>query len=116
MEIRTAEAGRLALARVTGPLDLTTTPQLLNRLQPLLAPRRRMVLDLRDVDFIDSNGVRALLRVQQNLEKGSGGIRLVVRPGSRVARTLSLLRLDQQFEIFETAMDAWIRRPKGPCC
>lgn len=116
LDIRTAETGSLALARINGPLDLATTPHFLNRLQPLFSPHRRVVLDLRGVDYIDSDGVRALLRVQQDLEIGSGGIRLVVRPGSRVARTLSLLRLEQRFEIFDSALDAWIRRPKRACC
>ncbi|HTE18267.1 MAG TPA: STAS domain-containing protein [Armatimonadota bacterium] len=116
LDICTAETGSLALARINGPLDLATAPHFLNRLQPLFSPRRRVVLDLRGVDYIDSDGVRALLRVQQDVETDSGAIRLVVRPGSRVARTLSLLRLEHRFEIFESALDAWIRRPKRACC
>ena len=116
LHIRTAESGRLVLARVSGPLDLATVPSFVNRLQSLHAPRRRLVLDLRDVDYIDSDGVRALLHVQEDLEADAGEIRLVVRPGSRVARTLSLLRLEQRFPIFDGVLDAWIRRRKSATC
>ena len=108
-ELRVAQAGRAALARIDGPLSGEHCPRLLDGVRPLCRGLRRVVLDLRRTQYIDSSGIRALLQLQQEVEAGKGELRLVVMPGSRVERTLSLLRLTAHFQTFGTASEAWIR-------
>ena len=110
-ELTLVESGCMLMARVDGPLDIQTTAGFLERLQPCCAPGRRLVLDLREAEYIDSTGVRALLLLQERLEAVQGEIRLVVRPGSRVVRTLTLLDLQERFAFYESASEAWTRRP-----
>jgi anti-anti-sigma factor len=111
-ELRVVEAGRMALARVEGPLDVEHATRLLNRLQPLCRTARRLVIDLRRADYIDSSGVRALMLLHSELEGQGGELRLVVRPESRVERTLSLLRLHERFAFYTGAQEAWCRTPR----
>src|SRR6478609_8925988 len=108
-ELRFAQSGRAALARVDGPLSGEHCPRLLDGVRPLCRSLQRLVLDLRRTLYIDSAGVRALLQLQQDVEAAQGELRLVVTPGSRVEKTLSLLRLTARFQTFGTASDAWIR-------
>src|SRR5947209_7193586 len=74
--IRVAPTGRMALARVDGPLDGENGTALLQRLLPLCGRARRVVLDLRRADFVDSAGVRALMQVKKAVEAAGGELRL----------------------------------------
>ena len=51
--------------------------------------------------------VRALLRLREELAERGAEARLVVPPGSRVERTLTLLQLERRFKIFGTVVLAW---------
>jgi anti-anti-sigma factor len=111
--LKVLEAGKRVLARVTGPLDQASAPQLLARLEPLCTASRRVVLDLRRADFLDSSGVRALLQLRSALQANSGELRLVIHPEGGIARTLKLLRLDDQFTTHSSSVEAWLRRTDG---
>jgi anti-anti-sigma factor len=100
----------MALARLEGPLDSATTAEVAQRLGRLVAPSRRLVLDLRLADYLDSTGVRALLALQGDLQAADGELRLVVHPASRVERTLTLLQLQDRFPIFTSASEAWMHQ------
>jgi anti-sigma B factor antagonist len=52
---------------VQGEIDLLVESALVEQVAALMSPNgdTRVVLDLRGVDFIDSSGVRALVRVHQ---------------------------------------------------
>jgi anti-anti-sigma factor len=59
-----------------------------------------LVLDLRDVDFLDSSGLRVVLRIDR--EQREAGKRLVVvRGGRRVARVLELTGAERQLEMVD---------------
>ncbi|MBA2506570.1 MAG: STAS domain-containing protein [Thermoleophilaceae bacterium] len=51
----------MAWLRATGELDFASTPQLEQSLQDAQLQARLVVLDLRDLTFIDSAGVRAVV-------------------------------------------------------
>src|SRR2546423_15019722 len=86
-ELRLAQSGRAALARIDGPLSGEHCLRLLDGVRPLCRSLQRLVLDLRRTLYIDSAGVRALLQLQQDVEAAHGELRLVVTPGSRVEKT-----------------------------
>ncbi len=75
-------------------------------LDEVIADARPCVLDLSQVEFIDSTGVGALVRLQKNLRGQSSEV-LLVAPSAQAARALSLLRLDQFFTCFPTAASAF---------
>ncbi|MBI3911315.1 MAG: STAS domain-containing protein [Armatimonadetes bacterium] len=68
---------------------------------------RRLILDFRQVEYIDSQGVRWLLRLREVLATRCIDLRLVVRENSRVERALRLLAISNLFPIFRNPMDAW---------
>lgn len=112
-ELRVVESGKMVLARIDGPLDMEHAPEVLQRLKPYCGAASRIVVDLRRTDYLDSAGVRTLLQLQEGMEaqeEGCAEFRLVLRPDSRVQRTLNLLRLESRFNIFDSASAAWIRR------
>lgn len=57
--------GRLCVALI-GELDLAVADQLSGRLEQLISDGTRVRLDLSRLDFIDSSGIRTLVRAAQH--------------------------------------------------
>ena len=99
-----------SLIRVAGPLDVHYSRTFLEKARPLCAGEKRVILDLRNTDYVDSAGVRALIELDHRLGSGKGELRLVVMPSSRVERVLSLLKLLERFRVHPTLTEAWIEK------
>ena len=92
--------GATIQARLTGPLDAETILQFQGRLEAAVTPGCGLLaLDLTAVDYLDSDGIRWLQRFQAELASRQVELQLTVRAGSRVERTLRLLRLERTFAI-----------------
>jgi anti-anti-sigma factor len=88
---------------LSGELDLASAPKLDDELKhvedrgPAL-----IVLDLQELSFMDSSGLRALLSADARAREA--GRRLVlVRGDERVQRVLRITRLDERLEIVDSA-------------
>jgi anti-anti-sigma factor len=78
-EIVTSEDdGRLHLAP-SGELDLSTAPELEPLVFDALRAGRHVVLDLRELEFMDSSGVRILIEAHNTAGEGAGRL-TIVRP------------------------------------
>jgi anti-sigma B factor antagonist len=97
------EAWRLDVARepehtvlrVAGDLDLETAPQLLAAIEPYLSGGGEpLVLDLRELAFIDSSGLSALIRVNQRMVV-AGRALSILSPAPPVAKVFEITGLDQ---------------------
>jgi anti-anti-sigma factor len=105
---RIFRGGRTCFVGLTGPLDTVSVDDFRETMARLLAERcRSMVLDLRRVSYADSQGIRALLLLRDQMLQRRGRLRLVIPESSRVRRTLKLLRLDALFQIYATPVEAW---------
>jgi anti-sigma B factor antagonist len=71
----------------------------------LLKQDRQIVLDLRDVNHIDSAGLGTLVGLYLSARNLGGGIKLA-DVGSRVNRALQITKLVRVFEVFDKAEDA----------
>lgn len=75
--------------KIVGELDVATAPRLTGVLDDM-ATQPELVLDLTEVTFIDSWGLRSILTVAGG-RNGAGPI--VIRPSQTVARLFDLLAL-----------------------
>jgi anti-anti-sigma factor len=84
-----------------GEIDLAAVEAVDHDLRPALdPPPPLLVLDLREVEFLDSSGLRLVLRLDR--EQRERGTRLVVvRGGRRVARVMELTGADRQLEMVD---------------
>ena len=101
------EKGHVALLCVSEPLDIASSPSLLNRARLLARSCRCLVVDLARAEFADSYGFRTLLVLAADLEADGRELRLVVQPGSRVERALNLLRLGERLQAYPTLEAAY---------
>jgi anti-anti-sigma factor len=89
-----------ASVRVSGELDIATTPQLESMLREPRLQARVVVLDLRQVEFIDASGVHAI--VNASIGARRVGNRLVLlRGGPDVDRVFALTGSSGDIEIVD---------------
>jgi anti-anti-sigma factor len=76
--------GRLHLVP-RGELDLETAPELEERALAALRDGGEVVLDLRELDFMDSTGVRTLVLAHQTAQGDGAGSLTIVAPSGEGA-------------------------------
>jgi anti-sigma B factor antagonist len=80
---------------VRGELDICTAPSLEARLDQIVRDETGdLIVDLRDLEFIDSAGLHILVGAQQRLTSQSRQLKVMCRPGS-VRRLIELARLSE---------------------
>jgi anti-sigma B factor antagonist len=77
----------------SGELDVAVVPALLPEVRDLVSAARGVVLDLSDVTFFDSSGVRLLDRIAGECQRAAASFRVVAPPGSAPRRVLELVGL-----------------------
>lgn len=92
--------GTIRLALV-GELDLATMDLLEQDLDQATATEKRLVLDLRRLQFIDSSGLHALLRIDRRLTE-AGGKLTIVRGPRAVERLFRLTGLDTRLRMVDS--------------
>jgi anti-anti-sigma factor len=84
---------------LTGELDISTAPRLEEAMRRAEAELPGLlVIDLSQLDFMDSTGLRLLVTADERAR--AGGRRLVlIRGNDMIQRVLHLTRLDERLEI-----------------
>lgn len=96
-----------ALVRVGGEVDLATAPELAAALEQALAgDRRTIVLDLTDVEFIDTSGVGVMLEARRQIRDENAELTVVAPPDSPARRLLELTELIDALAVIDGIDDA----------
>jgi len=89
------------VVELRGEIDALVAPRLSSYLDTLTArDRPDVVLDMRQVTFIDCSGISSLVRVNKRALERSGRVRFVCTD-PRTLRTLRITRLTGYFDIVE---------------
>jgi anti-anti-sigma factor len=99
---RRVDIGDAVWVTAFGELDLAAAPELADLLLGAQADAMLVMLDLRGLTFMDSNGVHLILRAARRA-RGTGGRLVVVRGQGQVERLLALVNIDQELESVSTA-------------
>ncbi|HET9074085.1 MAG TPA: STAS domain-containing protein [Solirubrobacteraceae bacterium] len=100
-QVEVSREDRRAILRLRGELDVSSSPALedeLSRVSGLPV----IVLDLSDLEFIDSTGLGVLVKSHQRV-RDEGGRLAIVEGGGQVRRLLELTGLDQQLTLVVSA-------------
>jgi anti-sigma B factor antagonist len=89
----TRRVGDLLVVSLTGELDMATAPEFEQAVESA-QEGSAIVVDLRELTFIDSTGIRALLRVSSAGQNGHSTV-YFVRGTDSVQRVLQLAGADQ---------------------
>jgi anti-anti-sigma factor len=91
--------GTTATVKVAGEIDLTSAPRLDDEVTGLIEDSvSRLTITLGGVSFMDSTGLRVLLKASKLLD-ASGGTLVLDEPSDPVRRLLEVSGLDSHFQI-----------------
>ena len=85
------DEGGVRVLRAGGELDVATAPGLLLGFSALVVGARGVVVDLRDVTFFDSSGVRLVDQMARTCAEDGMGFRIVAPPDSPTRRVLEIV-------------------------
>ncbi len=89
-----------AIVALEGEIDLHESPQVLERINPLIARRSPVVhVDMSRVSYIDSSGLATFIDAMQRIQAYGGEFALVAMRDS-VHKIFEISRLDQVFKIY----------------
>lgn len=96
--------------QVEGDMDLVSSPAVRERVHAAVAAgRRRIVIDLAEVQFCDSSGIGVLIASRRLMRSCHGGLRLVMpSEGMHVNRVFAALGVRTLFDMYrdlEAAVD-----------
>jgi anti-sigma B factor antagonist len=107
MELTTEQLKRCDLVKAAGRIDSQAAPQLAEALNAITeAGRFKIVLDMSDVNFISSAGLRVLIDVQKTCKRWNRGQLVLAAMPERIYETLDLTGFVPLFNIFDDVLYA----------
>src|SRR3954453_20653848 len=103
LEVESAERDGLVHVSLRGELDLSTVGKVDDELQNVEASGPRgVLLDLSSLTFLDSTGLRCVVRADERA-RGEGRRLVVVKGPEAVQRVFEITRLEDRLEIVDDA-------------
>jgi anti-sigma B factor antagonist len=101
MELTIRPIDTCDIVTIIGRIDSNTAPVLSEKLNGIINQGRyRIILDLSDVVFVSSAGLRVLIDIQKNCKKNNRGEVTLVNIPPRIYETLELTGFTQLFKFY----------------
>ncbi len=94
---------------VSGECDMSTAPILKGVIQSLIpssAEPSKLIVDLRNLEYMDSSAYWVLAAANKKILGAGGGIALVAASGQPVFRAIKLLKIDRMMGVFPSPEEA----------
>ena len=106
LTIDTRREGEAVVVSLGGEVTVFSSPALRERLHKVRDERpARVVLDLSDVQYVDSSGVATFVDALRQI-RGAGGEMVLAGVSERVRGVIEIARLDTLFPMAETVEEA----------
>jgi anti-anti-sigma factor len=100
--ISTTERDGGVIVLVRGELDLATAPDLEEVVSDRMDAGQEVVVDLRELQFMDSSGLRVLVAAHARSTNGGPRFAMVrAREGTEVAKIMSISGVDERLELVD---------------
>ncbi|MBO9308433.1 MAG: STAS domain-containing protein [Chloroflexi bacterium] len=106
MQVSVSEMRRVMLIEVSGRVDSLSATKLGEALNEQIdSGRNRLVIDLSNVEYISSAGLRELVSAAKKVRSSGGDLR-IAGPSHRVRDVLQLAGLLELLQVFPTQIEA----------
>jgi anti-sigma B factor antagonist len=106
LRVFTRKVGRVVAARVSAEhLTAANVKDFKAKMAVIAEPKAKIVLDVGELQFVDSAGIGALLSLVKNLSASEGEIRLC-NVTKQVRGLLELVRVDRFLKIYDSREEA----------
>jgi anti-sigma B factor antagonist len=107
MEVTTQQFNRCDVVAASGRVDAATAPQLEDAFNAITeAGRFNIVLDMSDVDFMSSVGLRVLIDARKRCRRYNRGDLILASVSPNVERTLELAGFYTLFDVYDSTLEA----------
>jgi anti-sigma B factor antagonist len=107
MKVNSTQYKRCDLVAASGRIDSQTAPQLESTFETLNeADRYNIILNMEDIDFVSSAGLRVMIATQKRCKKWNRGELVLVNVPERIYETLDLAGFLPLFKIYDDVVDA----------
>jgi anti-sigma B factor antagonist len=104
MEITTATLDGATVVTVNGEIDANTAPEAQEKILPLASPGCRLVLDMTNVPYMSSAGLRILLATYRQISGGGGKV-VLVGVAEEIKDTMSVTGFIKFFTLRDTVSE-----------
>jgi anti-anti-sigma factor len=102
MEIKVESRGDRRIVRINGKITFEHCPLLQSRLDGVVEEGVRVVIiDFRDVPFMDSSGVGEILRLFKLLRDGKGEV-VLINPNQKLNNLFKMYRFEKFMKILDS--------------
>ncbi len=106
MDISSRVRGEAVVLDISGEIDLYNAPEIKDIVNKLIEQKKySVVINLKEVTYIDSSGIGALISSLSNLKKYHGGLK-IINVFASVKKVFELTKLTSFFEIYDSEDDA----------
>ncbi len=106
MDISSRTKGEVVILDISGEIDLYNAPEIKDIINKLIEQKRyNVVINLKDVTYIDSSGIGALISSLSNLKKYQGGLK-IINVFASVRKVFELTKLTSFFDIYDNEEDS----------
>jgi anti-anti-sigma factor len=104
--VRRDTSGDVAVVTAVGRFDSETSPSLDAELSQVAGVKNKIVLDLKDVEYLSSAGLRAIVKALQAAKKSGGTLKLacVSQPVEVVLRTVGMMEMLKAYPSIDEAV------------
>ena len=107
MEVTTQTYKHSDMVKASGRVDSATAPQLAEAMDAITnAGRYKIVLDMEDVEFMSSAGLRVLISTQKNCKRYNRGEVILAVVPQRIYEALDLAGFVPLFKFYDNVLDA----------
>lgn len=101
LKINTEVNGQVALLQIGGEVDMYSSPEARKAIMEVVKQKiPKLIVDLKDVSYMDSSGVATLIEGLQMCHKYNGNL-LIAGLRDNVREVFELTRLDKIFQIYQ---------------
>lgn len=108
LAIETRQSGDRTVVAVTGELDVHSADQLERELSELISSgRAEIVVDLRELGFLDSTGLGVMVKGLKWAKEAGGGLR-VVADDDKIVKVFTITGLDRAVALAASLTEAGV--------
>ncbi len=105
MEIKISAQDEVTRIEITGKLDSITAPDAQEKIMPLIVPKSRLVLDMCNVSYVSSAGLRVLLMVAKKSAQ-EGAKTVLSGLSEEILDIMEMTGFGNMFKNYETYIEA----------
>jgi len=106
MQINREQKDDISIFRMTGDIDINSSPDVKKSFDEALGKdNEKVVINLKDVNYVDSSGLATLVEILKNL-RGKGGKLKLTNLSDKVRGLFEITKLDKLFDIKDEEEEA----------